>query len=168
VGDLRVTVGRRLAGGGVRLFRLAAEVAVKVPTADEDRRLGTGEWDARAGVAAEYRFWSATAFGGAGWNRLGDPGSIELDDVWDAYAGVERATFGDRAMLAGWVDGRQEIVAGAGAGLAAGLELRGRGPAGWRLAVTAGLVDGSEDFGIVVGRSIGSGAGERRTRRVRP
>src|SRR5262245_25228730 len=64
LGDVRIEIMGELAGGGARLFRLAAELDAKAPTADADRRLGTGRWDARIGLLGERRFWSATLFGG--------------------------------------------------------------------------------------------------------
>jgi hypothetical protein len=151
IGDLRLAATRSLAGGGVKLFRIDAAAQVKIPTADESEGLGTGEWDLRAGLSSEYRFWSVVAFGGAGWNRLGDPGWVELNDVADAYFGLEGAAFGGRAVVSGWIEGYDETVDGVGATGAVGLELRTNRR--WRGAVTAGLGGGAESYGLLLGYS---------------
>jgi hypothetical protein len=164
VGDLRLAATRSLAGGGAKLFRVDVGAQAKAPTADEREGLGTGEWDMRAGVAGEYRFWSVTAFGGTGWNRLGDPSWIDLNDGLDAYVGLEGVAFGERVTVAGWIDGHEESVDGVGAAGVVGLEVRGNGRPGWRGAVTVGLGDAAEDVGVMFGYSLspgGAGPGYR-------
>lgn len=157
LGDLRVALSRALAGGGAKLFRVDAAAQVKAPTADEKEGLGTGEWDVRAGVSGEYRFWSVAAFGGVGWNRLGDPAWVELNDVVDAYLGLEGLAFGERVIVSGWMDGHAEIVDGVGPAGALGLELRANQRRRWRGVVTAGLGDAAEDFGVLFGYSFSPG-----------
>jgi hypothetical protein len=61
VGDLRLAASGTLVGGGVKVFRLDAGAQVKAPVADKDKGFSTGEWDFRAEVSGEYRFWSVTA-----------------------------------------------------------------------------------------------------------
>jgi hypothetical protein len=164
IGDLRLSGTRTLVGGGAELFHLDAGAQVKAPVADEDDGLGTGEWDFRAGVSGEYRFWSVSAFGGVGWNRLGDPYWVDLNDVVDAYVGLESAAFGERVTLAGWIDGYDEIVDENGEVGAVGFEVRSRGKQRWRGAVTIGLGPAAQDFGVLLGYSFtpgGAGAGHR-------
>jgi hypothetical protein len=164
VGDLRLAGTRKLVGGGAKVFRLDAGAQVKAPLADEDEGLGTGEWDLRAGVSGEYRFWSVSAFGGVGWNRLGDPAWVDLNDVVDAYFGLEGAAFGERVILAGWIDGHEEVVDDSGEIGAVGLEVRSRGRKCWRGVVTLGLGSAAEDYGVMLGYSFspgGAGAGYR-------
>ena len=64
VGDVFAAFSGRIFGGGAKVFRLDGGIEAKIPTADADEGLGTGEWDARLGVTSEYRFWSATGFAG--------------------------------------------------------------------------------------------------------
>jgi hypothetical protein len=159
LGDLYLAVSRRIAGGGVRLFRMDGNFEVKVPLADADDNLGTGEWDYRLGVAAEYRFWAATAYGGAGWNRLGDPSWVELQDAVDAFVGVEGDPIaGGRVALGGWLEAVQETVELEGYRAAVGFGLRTTGRTRWRVQVRAGLTDATADLGLLVGVSFGVSA----------
>jgi hypothetical protein len=165
VGDLRLGVERTLVGGGGRLFRLDAEVGVKVPTADEEEYLGTGEWDYRIGLGSEYQFWTGTLFAGAGWNRLGDPAWTVLEDVLDAYIGMASDPLAGGLVVAGWLEANQEVLAGAGDRTAAGLSVHGGGRLRWRIELTAGLSGSAEDLSAAFGLSLGTdvlGAGRRR------
>jgi hypothetical protein len=156
LGDVRLAVERELAGGGARLHRFAARAEVKAPTADAERRLGTGEWDARLGLLGELRTWSATYFWGAGWNLLGDPDAFALPDVPDGYLGVESEPWRGRVRGAVWLEGHGEVVPGAGARVALGAGLRGAGRRAWRLAGSVGLTDGAEDFRLLLGAGVGT------------
>ena len=154
-GDLRLTLSRRLIGGGAKLFRLDAEVGAKLPTADDEKRLGTGELDGRLGLAAQRRFWSLTAFSGLGWNSLGDPEWIELQDVLDVYLGLESEPLAAGVVISGWLEANEEVVAGTGSRSALGLGIRSTGKIGWRAQLSAGLSDSAEDFSLLVGASFG-------------
>jgi hypothetical protein len=164
LGDVRLGVERDLGGGGARLFRVAAAAEVKAPTADADRRLGSGEWDARMGLLGERRTWSATVFWGLGWNRLGDPRGVELADAPDGYLGVESEPWRGRVRGAAWIEAHGEVAPDAGPRAALGLGLRGAGRRPWRLAGTIGLTDGAEDFRVLAGTAVGAVDGDR----VRP
>jgi len=153
LGDVRVEIASELAGGGARLYRLATELDVKAPTADADRRLGTGRWDARIGLLGERRFWSATLFGGAGFNRLGDPRQLELRDVPDGYLGIESEPWREMRGAA-WIEGHGAILAGAEARSALGLGVRGSGRRPWRLIATVGLSGAEEEIGFLFGVSV--------------
>jgi hypothetical protein len=156
LGDLFVGLSKRVAGGGVRLFRLDTSLEVKIPTASEEDYLGTGEWDYRIGLAGEYRFWSATTFGGVGWNRLGDPDWIEFNDVLDVLAGVDSdPLLGERLIVSGWVEAWQEAVDGTGHRAALGVGLQSTGRVRWRLQLRTGLTDAAPDLGVLFGVSFG-------------
>lgn len=160
VGDLRLAGSFDVIGGGVKLFRMDANLELKLPTADDEQRLGTGEWDLRVGLAGEYRFWPVTAYGGVGWTRFGDPAWVELNDVFDLYAGLEGDAFQGKIIVSGWIDASPEVVVNRGAETIAGLEFRSLGRYRWRMAVTAGL-GGYEEYGVVVGYSFQSGTDSR-------
>jgi len=158
LGDVRLALAVPLAGRGAQLFRLDAEVEAKAPTADEDLLLGTGEWDYKVALLGEYELWSAVLFGGVGHDWLGDPRPArgrplppEFEDVFEAFFGVESETFSPRWRWAVWLEGHEEVVAGAGERLALGLGLRSVGDTGFRLSATVGLSDAAEDVGILLG-----------------
>jgi hypothetical protein len=156
VGDLRLGVEQTLLGGGGRLFRLDAEFGVKVPTADEEEYLGSGEWDYRIGLGSEYQLWTGKLFAGAGWNRLGDPAWTVLEDVLDAYVGMASDPLAGGLVVAGWLEGNQEVLAGAGDRTAVGLSLRGSGRLRWGFELTAGLGGSAEDLSVAFGLSLGA------------
>jgi hypothetical protein len=153
LGDVRLEIQGDLAGGGARLYRFTGELNAKAPTADESRGLGTGGWDARVGLLGERRFWSATLFGGAGFNRLGDPRKIELRDVPDGFLGVESEPWrGLRAAL--WVEGHGAVLEGSEARSAVGVGVRSSGGRPWRLITTVGLTGSEEEIGFLFGVSV--------------
>jgi hypothetical protein len=156
LGDVRLGLGHRIAGGGVKLYRTDAVLEVKLPTADEEAGLGTGEWDARLGLGAEYRFWSATAFGGLGWNRLGDPEWVELQDPLDIYAGAESEPLaGERLILSGWVEGHQEVLAGTGATATVALGVRSARGMRWRSSLAVDVIGEYKRVSVLFGISFG-------------
>ncbi len=156
LGDLRLGVERTLVGGGGRSYRLDAALGVKVPTADEQEHLGTGEWDYRVGLGGEYELWTGRLFAGVGWNRLGDPAWAELEDVLDAHFGMASDPLAGGLVVAGWLEANQEVLAGAGDRTAAGLSVRGGGRLRWRLELTAGLNGSAEDLSAAFGVSVGT------------
>lgn len=155
LGDVWVSGFVRLLGGGAKVYRMDSGVEVKAPTADEEQLLGTGEWDYRFALSGEYYFWTASTFGAVGWNRLGDPDWVELNDVLDLLVGAESEPLWDKLILSGWVEGNQEIVEGTGSRAALGLGLRSTGRFRWRLMATAGLGGSAEKFSFAFGLSMG-------------
>jgi hypothetical protein len=156
IGDLRLGGFFRVLGGGAKVYRMDTGLEVKTPTADNEQNLGTGEWDYRGTVSGQYRFWSATAFGTLGWNLLGDPSWVELNDVLDLIVGAEsEPVLGGRIVLSGWLEGNQEIVDGTGDRSALGLGLRSNGKLRWRVLTTVGLGGAAEDFAFAFGLSMG-------------
>lgn len=156
LGDLYLAVSKRVVGGGVKLFRFDANIEAKVPTANEKEDLGTGEWDYRLGLAGDYRFWSMTAYGGVGWNKLGDPVWAEFNDVLDAYVGIDsNAIARERLIVSGWVEGWQEVIDSIGYRAALGVGLRTTGKVRWRLQVRTGLTDATADVAVLFGVSFG-------------
>ncbi len=164
LGDIRIGVLGDLAGGGARLYRVSAEVDLKAPTADEEKRLGTGKWDARLGLLGERRFWSATLFGGAGFNHLGDPRQLELRDVPDGFLGIESEEWRElRAAV--WLEGHGAVLEDGGTRSALGVGVRRSGRMPWRLVATVGLSGAEEEIGLLFGVSVaGTGSWSRPVR----
>lgn len=61
---------------------------IKFPTADENKRLGTGETDYTIQVDATKMFGKAYIFGGAGRRFVGDNAQLQFDDIWLVNAGA--------------------------------------------------------------------------------
>jgi len=164
LGDMRLRLASDLAGGGARLFRIAGELDVKAPTADDESGLGTGAWDLRFGLLGERRYWSATLFAGAGFNRLGDARRIALRDVPDAYLGVESEPWRWGLRAAAWIEGNGAPVVGAGGSRSAlGLGLRSSGTNPWRLSATVGLSGANREIGALLGISLAGASAPRGT-----
>lgn len=71
------------------LPKMHFSASVKLPTADEDKYLGTGEFDyiVELGAAKDFGPWGV--FGSVEYNFIGDPGSdYDLDDYAGITAGV--------------------------------------------------------------------------------
>jgi hypothetical protein len=166
IGDVEMGLTARILGKAAGLFRLDGEFEVKVPTAEEEEGLGTGEWDVRVGLSGERRFWSLTSFAGVGWNRLGDPDWIDLEDAVDLFAGIETEPFGREMRGSVWIEGNTETVPGAGSRMVIGAGLRNGGRLPWRLSAFAGITDASEDLGLTFAMSLG-GKQQRAGRRER-
>jgi len=155
LGDLWLGLDWTLAGGGAKEYRADLELEAKVPTADEEKNLGTGELDLRIGVAGEYELWSLSAFGGLGFNRLGDPPWVRLEDALDAYAGIESPPLAERVFLFGWLQGIEAVVAGESSRALAGVGARGLGKVRWQVQVVTGLSGPAPDFGASCALSFG-------------
>lgn len=63
---------------------------VKLPTADEDKCLGTGETDYSVQFDVAKALGAVTAFGTLGWKKFGDPSGVNFRDP--VYASVGAAT----------------------------------------------------------------------------
>jgi hypothetical protein len=161
LGDVWLGLDWTLAGGDAKEYRADLELEAKLPTADEQENLGTGELDLRLGLAAEYVSWSVSAFAGVGWNRLGDPPWVELQDVLDVYAGLESQPLAERIIVFGWLQGNEAVMAGDGSRSLAGLGARGVGKLRWQVQLTSRLRGPAPDFGASVGLSFGLDREER-------
>ncbi len=152
IGDLRLSATYALSTGplGVDLTGL-----VKVPTADEDKGLGTGETD--YGIAVDlYRDFDGTLlFGGAGYTLLGDNEYLPLRNVANANIGASRSMgTGTLGLVYDWRqaategrDDRSELT---------GFYSTRAGERGKvQVYASAGLSDGSPDWGAGVNFTTG-------------
>jgi len=167
VGDVRLGLAARLFGRPAGLYLMDFELDVKAPTADENEGLGTGEWDGRVGFSGERRFWTATAFAGMGWTRMGDPSWIDFSNPVDAYGGIESEPLGPGILISGWIEGNSEIVPGAGGRTALAFGLRNNRRNAWRVSATVGLTDAAEDFGVRLGFTFGGATPRSKALEVR-
>ena len=129
---------------------VAPYVRIKFPTADEDRGLGTGEFDETIGVELSKRLVDRlTGFLSLSYTFVGDPAGLDLRDSFGWSIGADFAVtppISVFAVLEGStaIDPSQqdplELRVGAEFRLAKGLSLTG--------AVSRGLSDGSADWGV--------------------
>jgi hypothetical protein len=90
---------------------LAPFVKLKLPTADEDENLGTGEVDGGFGLEWDKSFWRITIFGDAGYTFMGDPPGQDFRDRPAASVGVAFRV-SDVLALSGLLDWRRALVSG--------------------------------------------------------
>ena len=102
--------------------RLALDATgkLKLPTADRDEGLGTGEADVSFQVDAYKAFDRVTAFGGVGYTVFGSSAEIELDDALNYTLGAiyrldardsAGITYDERERLSARTAERREVMA---------------------------------------------------------
>jgi len=150
VGDVIARGGRELLpeGGDVSLY---GSLAVKLPTADETKGLGTGEADvgAFATLSREVDGMRLSLLGG--YIKVGDPPGADLDDV--LLYGVGLSGLRDRTHLYGTLEGRTASVPGADDPLEVNAGFfHPLNPRHWMKGnAFVGLNDGGPDWGVSLG-----------------
>lgn len=134
-------------GPNVPFIEVSAKV--KFPTADEDRGLGTGEFDYTIQADVAHRFGRVTPFAALAYRFLGDIEGFPLNNgvlatVGAGYEIDDRSSFGliydYRAASSDFIDDGHELTP----------YLSHEINAGWRATVygVVGLSDGSPDAGL--------------------
>lgn len=130
-------------------FALDGTARVKLPTADEDDGLGTGETDLGFQVDAYVTRDRLTPFLGIGYTFFGDPAGLQLDDAMNYSVG---ATYrlDARDSVGGSLDGRERVSPGSAEQreLVAYWTRRFSGPWRAQFYFLLGLADGSPDHGL--------------------
>jgi hypothetical protein len=129
-------------------MNVAATVRVKLPTADEDRGLGTGAADYYGELVGYRTFGSVTPFATVGYRVLGDTSSYELKD--GAYASVgTHVRSSPSTVFTGLLNWRRQIVAGGDDSCDAMLMVTHDLSARWQLTGYAlkGFTDASPEVG---------------------
>ncbi len=151
IGDILLRGGYVLmpeTNGGTSLDGL---FAIKIPTADEAKGLGTGETDLGASISLHQRFEKYRMSLMGGYIKIGDPALVDFNDLYVYGIGITRefrtteisASFeGRRALLPG-SDGPQEIHLRFFHLLNQDYSIKG--------GAFAGLNDGGPDFGMNFG-----------------
>ncbi len=131
-------------------------VKIKFPTADEDRGLGTGEFDETFGVELSKTFLERfTAFLGVAYTIIGSPAGSDFDNSFGWSVGAAYAVAQPFSVFA-FLEGATAISS------AQEDPLELRVGAEWRLtnvvkltgSVTRGLSDGSADWGVSAGLAL--------------
>ena len=155
IGDLNLSATYSFDTGGPLGVDLTGKA--KVATADEDKGLGTGANDYGLALDLYRAFGETTLFGGVGYTALGDSSYVDVEGVANANLGVSRklgtaggsvgVVYDWRAAASSSFDDRSEITGFYGFGV---------DPANrFQLYATAGLSDGSPDWGGGVSYSHG-------------
>ncbi|MHB8843367.1 MAG: hypothetical protein ACYC7L_01350 [Nitrospirota bacterium] len=111
LGDVVVHGGRVFIPEGDSGFSLDGALAVKLPTADKNKWLGTGETDYGAFLSAHQRFDEIKVSIFTGYIKIGDPPSINYNDIY--LYGIGLARLFSRTELYTSFEGRQATVPGA-------------------------------------------------------
>lgn len=132
-------------------------VSVKFPTADNDKGLGTGEFDFEGGIELNKSFGPVVFFASGSYTRIGDPPGQSLRDRKGYAAGVSwniMENFG----VTGSIGGSNALVKGQDDPLAVTLGLSYSLTPSFSVNVsgTKGLTDGSPDFSVSIGLSFTS------------
>ena len=127
---------------------------VKFPTADEDKGLGTGEFDFTALSEFTWRLgespWSVLAE--LGYTFVGEPAGVDVKNRWLYSVGLAYE-MDPKITLSGYLDGRTAIFEGEENPLSILLMGQYKFRPDLRLDTLfeVGLTDGSPDFGVTLG-----------------
>lgn len=147
IGDTFVTATRRVGevGGGVHVDVTAR---VKLPTADDGRGLGTGEFDYYGQIDLYRTFGSITPFATLGYRSLGDNAIYVLKDGPYAAAGAHfRAS--DATVISTSFDWRERLNATTDHSMEAAVYVTHDFDRRWQVMAYAlkGMTNASPDFG---------------------
>jgi hypothetical protein len=153
-GDVRLDGSWRLRTQQGLLPALRALAALKLPTADAQAGLGTGEADVALGLAADA-FVSDDAywFADVDYTWVGHDADYPLLHQWRLGAGGGLYLSGT-LVLSATLDGRTPAYAGESAPLSLGLGLAGGERIVWQLAVRRGLSTAAADVGVALGLGV--------------
>lgn len=128
--------------------------SIKLPTADEDKGLGTGKTDLTfsAEFARRLENEAFIALWEIGYTFVGDPSGYEADNRWLYSAGLAYE-LDPKITLSGYLDGRTAIFEGNDDPLSVLLigEYKLRPDLCLDTLLEIGLNDGAPDFGITLG-----------------
>lgn len=122
---------------------------VKLPTADEDKGLGSGETDYYAQIDLYRTYGKITPFGNVGYRFMGKSPAYPLKDGWYASAGVIGRT-GAATSVGVAYDWRSRLIDGGPDGSNATVLLIHDVSNSWNIVLYAlkGFGDGSPDVGF--------------------
>jgi len=111
VGDIILRGGAVFIPEGSSGFSLNGTLALKLPTADETRGLGTGETDYGAFLGLNQRVGNFKLSLTGGYIKIGDPAALNYNDIPLYGIGISRAFGGTNIAVS--LDGRRSMVPGA-------------------------------------------------------
>jgi hypothetical protein len=151
IGDIILRGGRVLVPEGEKGLSLYGSLAVKLPTADENKGLGTGKTDYGAFLILYKRIESVKLAFLGGYIITGNSSSFNYNDIYLYGVGVSKI-FG-RTDLYASLEGRRSSVPGAANPLELNLGFLRLLSKDYSLKGNTffGLTDGSPDFGVSLG-----------------
>ncbi|MCK9419957.1 MAG: transporter [Nitrospirae bacterium] len=111
IGDVILRGGAVFIPEGSIGFSLNGTMALKLPTADDTKGLGTGETDYGAFLGMHQRIENFKLSLTGGYIKIGDPAAINYNDIYLYGVGISRI-FG-RTNIAASFEGRRAMVPGA-------------------------------------------------------
>ena len=111
MGDVILRGGAMLIPEGPGGFSLNGTLALKLPTADETRGLGTGETDYGAFLGLYQRIGGVKLSLTGGYIKVGDPAGIDYNDITLYGVGISKLFGGTN--IAASLEGRRAMVPGA-------------------------------------------------------
>ncbi len=138
------------------LPEVAPYLTLKFPTADEDRGLGTGEFDETVGVDVGKRLVGGlSGFLGLSYTFVGEPSGTDLRDTFGWRVGAAYTVIQPLSVFAS-LEGATAITPGQEdpLELRAGAEFTLTKTLGLTGSVMKGLSDGSADWGISAGLAL--------------
>lgn len=111
LGDLILRAGMVFLPERDNGFSLTGSVAVKVPTADKNKGLGTGETDYGGFLGVRKRIGQNRLTLSAGYIKNGSPSGTDVNDVYVYDVGYARMF--TRTEVSAWYEGRRSLIPGA-------------------------------------------------------
>jgi hypothetical protein len=155
-GDVLLSGGYNLYTAADRGLKLDASANIKFPTANEDKGLGTGEYDYGAAIDMQGNVRSFTWFASVGYTVYGDLPTIKLNDVFSGSVGLAYQINDERSVSLRYV-AREALTASSSMQSELYVAWQERLFSSYFAGVYAGvgLSSGSPDYavGVSVGRS---------------
>lgn len=111
IGDIILRGGLVLIPEAENGFSLAGSLSVKIPTADENKGLGTGKADYGGFFGVRKSIGQNRFMLSAGYIKAGDPSGVDLNDVYVYDIGYSKVFY--RTEVSGWYEGRRATIPGA-------------------------------------------------------
>ena len=151
IGDVILRGGRVLVPEGHGGFSFDGALAVKLPTADKNKGLGTGETDYGAFLSVHQRFDKTKLSLLSGYIKVGEPSSVTYNDIYLYGIGISQiinntelyTSFEGRRAIVPGAKNPQEINVGFFHALNSDYAIKG--------GAFSGLNKGGPDFGLVLG-----------------
>jgi len=152
IGDVTVQGELDFLRSGISRPWLTGILRVKLPTADEQQGLGTGEVDVEGALALTKPFGRSDLLLDAGYTKVGEPEGLAYEEIIRLAAGISTRLGRSGTLLDVYLENRTHPVPGEAdrldLSLGTGRRFGQRSQLQFGAAVFAGLSGTAEDFGI--------------------